>query len=1003
MLGCALCQAQEVDTQVAGNEEVARYMQQFEPRGVMSDGSSPTPPQLAVQQFSMPQGLGIQLVAAEPDISQPLFVSWDSHCRMWVVQYRQYQFPAGLKIVRYDQHLRAVFDRVPDPPPFGIPGEDRITVYEDTDGDGYYDHHRDVIQGLNIATSVQIGHGGIWVLNPPYLLFYRDADGDCVPDTKPEVHLYGFGLQDTHSVANSLLWGPDGWLYGANGSTTVGTVSSVATKGVEFSGQCIWRYHPDSKVFEIYAEGGGNTFSLDIDSKGRVFSGTNGGGTRGFYYPQGSYSSKNWGKHGPLTNPYAFGYFQQMPSEGDTRRFPQAFTIYEGGLLPREYEGNILAPNALANLIWHSERIPMGSSYRTVDLTNMCETLDRWFRPVHAAVGPDGAVYIADWYDTRLSHVSPIDDWHKSSGRVYRILPEGANPAHQPLNLANLDSDGLISLFEHSNRWVRQRAALELGWRGDQNVVPLLRDLAIANRSLEALWALNLLGQMNEDLAVKLLISQDPDIRCWTVRLLGDQHLGMPAVVAAAAQESDVQVRSQMAASSKRFPTEIALPLIGNLLKHSEDLKDPHMPLMLWWGVEAHVNSWPKMVKWLKTADVWDHPVFREAIASKLMQRLVATGRSEDLQRCAELMRLAPNAELRDLFCTGFLAAFTGKPMPILADEIQISLEDYKQRLGADGLLVSLKQGTRSAIETALKELRDSSTPLPLRCDLALALGETQDPQSLSALLALATGRGGPEPALQRAALVALRSFDVPEVGANLVGNLGGSISAEYELRDTACRTLVSRTSWTENLLNEIVEWRFKKEELPQDVIQHLRSLTDPSQQALVVKAIGPAVEISSAAKQAQWQQLMEIWRSAPGNATAGKAIFVDRCAKCHRLFGEGKTLGPALDPYDRGSPTFWITSIVQPSAEIREGFQSYSVLTVDGRLLTGMIANQDANHITLRAADDTQTVIPTTDVEQLMAINTSLMPEDVLQELSSTQIADLFAYISQGAKRVQQ
>ena len=123
-------------------------------------------------------------------------------------------------MVKYDQYLRAVFDKVPPPPPHHFPGADKITVLEDTDGDGRFDKAKDVITGLSIVSSVLIGRGGLWVLNPPYLLFYRDANGDDVPDADPEVHLSGFGLEDTHSVANSLEWGPDGWLYGANGSTT---------------------------------------------------------------------------------------------------------------------------------------------------------------------------------------------------------------------------------------------------------------------------------------------------------------------------------------------------------------------------------------------------------------------------------------------------------------------------------------------------------------------------------------------------------------------------------------------------------------------------------------------------------------------------------------------------------------------------------------------------------------------------------------------------------------
>src|SRR5690606_19532851 len=199
-------------------------------RGAVGDDSDPAPAAAAVKLFETADDLRMDLIAAEPAVEQPLFIHFDDRGRMWVVQYRQYPYPEGLKVMRYDQHLRAVFDKVPQPPPHGVKGKDVITVSEDTNGDGRYDTHREVISGLNIATAVQVGHGGMWVLNPPYLLFYPDADRDDVPDGPPEVHLSGFGLQDTHAVANSLLWGPDGWLYGANGSTTMGVVSSAATK-----------------------------------------------------------------------------------------------------------------------------------------------------------------------------------------------------------------------------------------------------------------------------------------------------------------------------------------------------------------------------------------------------------------------------------------------------------------------------------------------------------------------------------------------------------------------------------------------------------------------------------------------------------------------------------------------------------------------------------------------------------------------------------------------------
>ena len=254
------------ETGVAGSDQAAEVIKTFAGRGTLADGSTPTSAAVAMEGFLLREGFELELVAAEPAVEQPLSLAWDARGRLWAVLYRQYQFPAGLKIVEYDNHLRARFDKVPLPPPHGEKGDDIIRVFEDADGDGKFESHKDVITGLNIATSVAIGAGGIWVANPPYLLFYPDADGDDVPDSDPVVKLAGFGIEDTHSVMNSLVWGPDGWLYGVNGSTTTGKVVDPASgKEVTWQGQMVWRFDPATSRFEIYAEGGGNTFSLEID------------------------------------------------------------------------------------------------------------------------------------------------------------------------------------------------------------------------------------------------------------------------------------------------------------------------------------------------------------------------------------------------------------------------------------------------------------------------------------------------------------------------------------------------------------------------------------------------------------------------------------------------------------------------------------------------------------------------------------------------------------------
>ena len=998
----------QADLSLAGNEKVAEIMRTYPGRGVQADDSDPTPPEKSVDTMNVRDGFRVELVAAEPDVTQPLFLSWDSAGRMWVVQYRQYQYPAGLKVIRYDQHLRAVFDKVPDPPPHGVPGADVISVLEDTDGDGQYDSQRDVIEGLNIATSVQVGRDGIWVLNPPYLLFYPDGDGDGVPDADPEVHLSGFGLQDTHSVANSLTLSPDGWLYGANGSTTTATVSSEATKGVSYQGQCVWRYHPETKVFEIYAEGGGNTFSLEIDAKGRVFSGTNGGNTRGWYYPQGSYSAKNWGKHGALTNPYAFGYFGPMRLKGDNRRFAQAFCIYEGGLFPSEFDGSIIAPNSLHNLVWLSQKIRDGSTYRTVDEENLIDSSDRWFRPVYSGVGPDGAVYIADWYDTRLSHVSPIDDWHKSSGRVYRVVPDsdGGDPgkATRPVytegDLRTVKPARLIQRFDHANKWVRHRAALELGWRGDQTLAPQLVRRVEEQGCLESLWALNLMGELTRDHAVGWFRHDDPHVRRWAVRLLGDRHEGAPEMAELAAGEPDVQVRSQLASTAQRIDAANAVSVVRALLTHDADLDDPHQPLTVWWALEAHAEAWGAVEALCRDPEFWRLPMTRQVITSRLMQRYAAAGTPDDLRRCARLLELAPDEETASELIVGLSRAFEGRSLPPLPDALAEALERRRAEQGASGIALGLRQKADGAIDDALQLLRDDAADLVTRIEVAKTLGEVRYDQAVSTLLSLATGRGTREAALQRVAIRALGQYDNDAIPRTLASAFGSSISNEHGLRATACRTLASRPEWAMALLRELNEWRLKREDVPVDVLQQLRTYDDPEIVEATETAFGPALAATSEEKRARIAEIRATLGEADGDPGAGKKLYADRCGKCHQLFGEGSKVGPPLDGYERGNLSFWLAGIIEPSLEIREGFQSYVALTEDGRVLNGMVAAQDPKTVTLRNADNQLTVISRDEIDELKALPTSLMPEDTLKELTPDQLRDLFAYLTLGTRR---
>ncbi len=1052
---------------VAGNEEVERVLKTFPGRGEVGDDSDPTPAEEAVKLFEVADGLKIELVSAEPTVEQPLFMHFDDRGRLWVVQYRQYPFPEGLKVIRYDQHLRAVFDKVPPAPPNHVRGKDKITVYDDTTGDGTYDTHTDVLTGLNIVSAVVTGPGprpgtlnchGIWVLNPPYLMFYPDANRDDVPDGDPVVHLSGFGIEDTHSVANSLRWGPDGWLYGANGSTTTGNVSSAVTKNVRWEGQNIWRYHPDLKVFEIFAEGGGNTFSSEIDGKGRVFSGTNHGNTRGMYYPQGSYGEKNWGKHGPLTNPYAFGYFHHMRHEGDKDRFPQTFVIYEGGSLPKMFHGDVIAANALHNRVWASEMIQDTSTYRTIDRPAVVTTPDHWFRPVCVEVGPDGAVYIADWYDTRLTHVDPRDNWHKTSGRIYRLgnveMPDSTEQTPWvPKDLAKMSDSELIELFSHHNKFWRQTAVRVLGERLDSSfrteatssggakpqaeaTVGRLMDIVMNaqdGRSLEALWTIHLAGRFGFDLASRLLDHEDEHVRRWTVRLLGDHRRLNDALgrelTELAETEPYVQVRTQLASSAKRFDTPYALPIIRELLGRDEDLADIHQPLLLWWALEAHCGeradpqvgvvlpeaqspavSRAAVLTMFENDEFWSVPLVKESILPRLMQRFamedsVAPSSDADsdvgiapLQACARLLELSPSAENTKLLMNGFLEAYQGREITGLPESLATALEEYQKTLGTSDLALALRLGKDDAVESALKVVRDESADTPLRLSYIEILGQIDKSQVVSPLLGLIAS--SKSSAVKRAAMQALMNYDDPKIGQTICSRFQSTLPAEHGLRSTAQRVLASRVTWTKQLLEELTSRRIKRDTVPLDIVQQMRLHDDSEVQATLDKLWGKT-RSTPEEKQEQVERLRTLiggLLTATEQRTTdphhGRELFKKHCGVCHTLFDEGGKTGPNLTGYERTNLDFLLLAIVDPSAAIREEFTQYQILTIDGRVLTGLIDAQTPTTVTLRGANNETTLVNRDDIDILQAMDKSIMPDGVVEKLSDADLRDLFAYV---------
>lgn len=972
--------------------EVERYLKTFQSGGALTDRSTPLTPAQTIQHFKLAPGLQMEVVSAEPTIRQPLNLHFDERGRLWVVQYLQYPFPAGLTVVKYDQYLRAVFDKVPPPPPNHIKGADRITILESSRGDGVFDCAKDFVSDLNIARSVVVGRGGVWILNPPYLLFYPDKDRDDLPDGPPEVVLSGFGLEDTHSGANSLAWGPDGWLYGAHGSTCTADI-----KGVKFLGQAIWRYHPVTREFEVFAEGGGNTYSLEFDAHGLAYSGSNYDNTRGLHYVQGGAYIKTWGKHGPLMNPYSFGWFEHMPSKGFKPRFAQTMIVYEGGAIPA-CEGQIIAPMSLVNRVQAARMIRETSTWRTEDTDAIVQTDDRWFRPVDTKVGPDGAIYMADWYDSRLSHLDPRDTWDKERGRIYRLSAPGAKPVAK-FDLTKLSASELMRYFSHPNKWFRQTALRVFHDRRDAKPLAALRKLVFQEKgqlALETFWAVNACGGFNEKFASRTLEHANPFVRYWTIRLIGDAKRVSPALqkqlLALARIESDSQVRSQLASSCKRLPTTNALPIIRELLLRAEDVNDTHIPLLLWWALESKCGQHREQVLNLfREPSFWQTPIVSKFIVARLGQRYTAERSEANLATAAQLLALAPSEREVDELVRGMEEGLQGdvvKSVPAAMQERVATLWSSRPRTP---VLTSfaVRLGHPDATRAALEKVADRSAPSADRKKLVVLLAERRVADAVPVLLGLIEHES--DDAFRGEVLNHLQRFGDERIPSTLLRLYAGW---NPRLRETARNVMCSRVSWSRQLLEAVGRGAMAHEQIPVVNLLVIQNHHDARCDELIRQQWGNLRQ-SAEDKQQRIVEVRKLLATGQGNSVAGRAVFQQACATCHTLFGEGGKVGPDLTGYERDNLDFILPAIVDPSLAIREEFTAFSVTTKDDESLTGFLIENKPQSVTLRDASGQSIVIARERIESLQASRVSLMPEGLLEPMSEQQVRDLFGYLT--------
>ncbi len=963
------------------------------------DPSTRLAPDEAARSFVLPDGFRMTLFAGEPDVRQPIAIAADRHGRLWVVENYTYAEAA----VGFERSLR-----------------DRIVVLEDVDRDGRSDRRTVFWDQGGLTTSVEIGFGGAWILDDGKLIFVPDADEDLVPDGPPVVLLDGWDTGSVrHNVVNGLRWGPDGWLYGRHGILATSLVGAPGTPLERRTPiNCgVWRYHPTEARFEVIARGTTNPWGMDWTEEGELLMINTVIGHLWHVVP-GVHFERMYGNdfdpHLYRLMPQTADHIHWNPQErwSDIRNGISDATdraggghahsgllIYQETAWPSEYRGDVLAINLHGRRINRDRLEADRAGLVARHLPDPFLSQDPWFRGIDLIAGPDGQVWIADWSDTGECHEN--DGVSRSSGRIF-ALSYGDSLAERPTWPES--PEGLVDLVIDGSNWWSRRALVALAaWSEATDDAPR-RDSLFARAMtridttspgsdrlarLRALWAANAVRSLTTEQLTRLMNDRDEPLRRWAIRMAVDGAAVDPALLPElsrlAAGDADGLVPLTIASALQRLPISerlsIAMTLAGNAAA-----VDDRLGLMIWYGIGQAVADDP--AKGIEAFRSFEQRELRQFVArrlaSDLAQRpelgamLLAGATNEDsLERRADLLigmrdgtrglsRMEPPAGWSEWVAE----------LPATDDStVRLALTELEALFGQGRSIIGL-------IDLAADGNLDPAT----RAQALESLGRARAAEGTQFLLDRVNDRDiGP------AAVAALRSVDDERVAPTLIANWE---SMRPEARSAALATLTARASSARQLLDAVADGRVPSEAVGPYEWRQLGSLGDAELERRTGE-LWPAsllVFDDRAARDRLAARLTESLLAA-GRPEAGHELFAKVCGNCHKLRGEGGTIGPDLTGSQRSNLAYLVENIGAPSAETADAFRTSLIETVDGQVIVGVIVRQLPDRIEVQTKDALQ-VLERSEIEEVAPSGRSLMPDGLAETLTDQELADLIAYL---------
>jgi putative heme-binding domain-containing protein len=958
--------------------------------------------QKELESFKIADGFEVSLWAAEPLVVKPIQMNWDADGRLWVVSSTAYP------------HVKT-----------GETANDKIFVIEDTDGDGKADKSTIFAEGLLTPTGILPGDGGVYVANSTEILHFMDTDGDGKADKRRKV-LTGFGTADTHHLIHTFRWGPEGSMYF---NQSIYIFSHVETPfGIRrLEGGGVWELRTNNLKLDVYAKGLVNPWGLQFDKWGQSFL-TDGAGGEGINYafPGATF----------VTSPGAERIIRGL-NPGQPKH--SGLEVISGRHLPESWLGSVITNDFRANRINRFKLEEQGSGYASKQTEDLMWTNHVAFRPVDINLGPDGAIYVADWYNPIIQH-GEVDFYDprrdQEHGRIWKIVAKN-RPLLKTPKLSKAPVTELLAALTLPEDWTRSQAKQVLKDRGAAEVIPALEkwvsaldkaDKNYEHNLLEALWVYQSLDKVNEPLLLTLLNAKTHNARAAALRALhlwNDKISNVPALLTKASADAHPQVRLEAVIALRKTQTPEAAKTALSVL---DQPMDEFLDYALWQTVRELEPQWTKRLK--IEPDFLGSPkktvfALKSVNTADAVSQLIALYQKdqipEEYQRDV-INSIARNGNAGDLNAVFGMAvkgnAANGKGVAAQLTALETAARQRNVTPNKDlNRIAGFIQNDDDNIATSairliglwkLNNLSGKLVELTKTGDknvkkaALFSLASIDKGNAEKVLTDIITGKNADDLKILAAAqLVSVNVATASKVGVDLLSTLPPQTDASelfqafFTTRDgigSLAKALTDKKIPTEiaKEARKAVQTKVRSGRQKDNDVMELKKALEASGGTLPVERMPQQLsdtEIASIAKEIQ----------TTANPARGEMIYRNTsCFTCHAVGGAGGLIGPDLSSLGTSSPAETIIrSILYPAISIKEGYELQRIAKKDGSEMMGYLVSIGSSEIVMRDVTGLEVAVPKSQIQGMEKIPGSLMPAGLTAGLDKQEFVDLIGFLS--------